>query len=327
MATIRDVARLAGVSTATVSHVMNRTRPVAEATRVRVFAAMKELRFQPSAFARGMRRQSLKTVGLVTGDFSDPFYAQIFQGLETVVRQSGYAVMIASSEEDPAQEAEAVHLIVQHGLDGVVIAPAPEDGAVREFVESIGFPVVLIDRQWDNAIYPSVILDNRHASRSLVDHLVREGHRQIVFVAGRQGLTTTVERVEGYIQAMKDHGLEARIIEGGSTVAGGWRAAEWWDQHRRTTQAMICGNNLMLVGLVEGLKHLGGFPQVTVVGIDNERWTALMNPPLTVVEQPAVAMGEEAGRLLIEQIEEGLTGSPVSIFRGQLVGRGRWKGV
>ncbi len=123
MPTIRDVASRAKVSTATVSHVMNGTRPVAEATRARVYAAMKDLQFQPSGFARGLRQQTLKTIGLILGDFSDPFYSQIFQGVEAVAKNHGFAVMIASSDEDPENEYAGMQLMIQKGLNGARLRP------------------------------------------------------------------------------------------------------------------------------------------------------------------------------------------------------------
>lgn len=322
MATIRDVARIAGVSIATVSHVMNGTRPVADSTRQRVFAAMKELHFQPSAFARGMRLRSFKTIGLIMGDFSDPFYAQIFQGLERVASQFGYSVMVANTNEDATIEFQAIQLMIQKGLNGLVVAPCPNDKDARDLVETLDFPTVLIDRLWDGSSLSSVVLDNHHAAELLVDHLFNRGHRDILFVAGRIGLSTTSERLEGYIQSMEKRNLKPLIVNGGSVVEGGREAAKWWLTNLPHTTAIICGNNLMMTGLLEVLEAHGAFPgNVTVVGVDNEAWTGLMIPPITVIDQPAASMGEEAARLLIDRIERGVTETKKAVFPGRLVCR------
>ena len=328
MPTIRDVASRAKVSTATVSHVMNGTRPVAEATRARVYAAMKDLQFQPSGFARGLRQQTLKTIGLILGDFSDPFYSQIFQGVEAVAKNHGFAVMIASSDEDPENEYAGMQLMIQKGLNGVVIAPCPADDAVRDYIEAVGFPVVLIDRTWPNASVPSVLLHNREAAAMLVNLFVERGHRRILFVEGRPGLTTTAERREGYVEAMRSHDLIPLILPGGSVVQGGHDASAWWLAHQDAASAVICGNNLMLMGFLEGLKQTTQPARpVVLAGVDNERWSGLVTPGVSVVEQPARAMGEEAARLLIRRIQEGHGVPEITRFAGRLVARDASEGM
>lgn len=321
MATIHDVARMAGVSTATVSHVMNGTRHVAEPTRQRVLAAMADLRFRPSVYARAMRGQSFKTIGLIVSYFSDPFYAKVFDGLSRAAQSLGYGVMVASSNEEPHTEQQSIQFMMRNGLSGIVLAPCPYDQNVQELLESTQFPTVLIDRTWAHTELPSVVLDNRQAIHDLVDYLFRKGHRDIAYISGRPGISTTTERLDGYQEAMCQRSLTPLVVSGDSTQRGGVDAADWWFDHRETISAIICSNDLMLTGLLEGLsRYQNSRHQVVVVGVDNEPWMALVTPRITVIDQPVEEMGETAGRVLIRRIETGEAGA-VEPYRGALVVR------
>ncbi|MDA8193240.1 MAG: LacI family DNA-binding transcriptional regulator [Thermaerobacter sp.] len=302
MATIKTVAERAGVSTATVSHVINGTRTVSEVTARNVMQAMAELGYVPSAFGRGLRKNTLKTLGFVAADMTNPYFAQVFRGVETVALERHYNVIVTHSDEDPDKELRAISNLIARGVDGVLFAPAATTAEMAAEYRKIPVPVVTFDRIAPEGTFPAVVADSRAAMFDAVRRLRAHGHQAIAFVSSKPGLSTSADRWEGYTAAI--HPLPPFVFQGNARYDGGERAAHWISSFKPRPTAVVISNNLMAMGFVATL--LEHFPTVMqtieVVAMDDEPWTTFVRPPLSVIAQPTDQIGRQAAGMLADLI-------------------------
>ena len=304
---IRDVAKRAGVSTATVSHVLNGTRPTAEATRARVLAIVRELGYHPSAVARGLRTKSTGTLGVVLSDIRNPFFTALVRGIEDVVQANGLNLIVCNSDEDEKKAETYLRLLLAKRVEGLVFTPTGRANALLESFLAMGIPVILIDRIAPGLTLPFVGVDNVQGAREAVAHLLDDGHRRIGVVAGLATVSTSTDRLEGYRLALADRGLAADaalIREGHSSVQGGEEAAGDLLALAQRPTALFTTNNLMTLGALKSCARLGlRCPDdVALCGFDDHEWAELFSPPLTVVRQPTYEIGTTAARLLARAI-------------------------
>ncbi len=302
MATIRDVAKRAGVSTATVSHVINGTRPVAERTRAHVLQVMKELNFVPSAFGRGLRTNSLKTIGFIAADLTNPFFAQVFRGVEKKAREAHYTVIVSHSDENAEHEEEAIQNLVAKGVDGILLAPVRTDPQGAAFYTRIPVPLMTYDRHLNTGDIPSVVTNSQDAVREAISFFRERGHEHFALIAGKQGLSTTVERLQGFEQATES--CAHWVFDGDSRYDGGVQAAHWLSELRTRPSVLMVGNNLMAMGLVVTLQtqYPDLLASTVLIALDDEPWTTFVRPPLSVIVQPTHAIGVTAADLLLQRI-------------------------
>src|SRR4030081_1609772 len=208
MATVHDVARRAGVSTSTVSHVVNNTRFVSDELRERVLAAMRELDYTPNAAARMLTLKRSHTIGLIVSDIRNPFFASVARGVEDVAQEQGYTLVLCNSDESAEREAACLNALETRAVDGVLLASA---GVADEHLQRLvraRFPIVLVDRDPPELEAPAVLLDNEGAAYRAVWHLITRGHRRIAMLSGRAAISTTTERIAGYRRGLHEAGIE-----------------------------------------------------------------------------------------------------------------------
>ena len=318
---IRDVARAAGVSTATVSRALGRG-PVSEALRAQVEAAVRATGYRPNLSARRLRSQSAQTIGLIVADIRNPFFTAVSRAVEDAAFASGMRVILCNTDEDPAREAMYLRLMEEERVTGVIFAPT-EGTAAALRDDPLRFPVVLIDRAGPPGTHDSIVLDNPEAGAALVDHLVGQGYTRIGGLFGSTS-STARERRAGYEAAIARHGLApcVRTIPPNAGAAEA-EAGRWLGQADRP-DALVVSNGLILMGAVRAARGLGlALPgDLALAGFDNEPWTDLVEPGLTVVEQPVAEIGAQAMRLLFERIEN--PDQPVRklMLSGRLIPRG-----
>lgn len=302
MSTIRDVAKRAGVSTATVSHVINGTRAVSGQTRVLVVQAMKELNFVPSALGRGLRTNSLKTMGFVAADLTNSFFAHVFRGVESRARESNYTVIVSHSDEDVGHESEAIQNLIAKGVDGILLAPVRSGSEDAEFYKEISVPIVSYDRRLTALDIPSVVTNSQDAVREAIDFFKARGHERFALIAGKPGLSTTLERGQAFEQAASPH--RHWVFYGDSRYEGGVHAARWLSEQPVRPSVVLVGNNLMAMGLVVTLQER--YPEIlsstVLITMDEEPWTSFVRPPLSVIVQPTHEIGVTAADLLLQRI-------------------------
>lgn len=318
---IRDVARAAGVSTATVSRALGRG-PVSEALREQVEAAVRATGYRPNLSARRLRSQTTRTIGLIVADIRNPFFTAVSRAVEDAAYGADMRVILCNTDEDPAREAMYLRLMEEERVTGVIFAPTVAT-TVGLGERQFDFPVVLIDRVGPPGAYDSVVLDNVAACSDLVDHLARNGYRRIGGLFGSTS-STAQERRAGYEAAMRRHGFtpEIRTLAPNAAVAAA-EATRWLTADRRP-EALVVSNSLSLMGALRAARALNlTLPRdLALAGFDNEPWTELVEPGLTVIEQPVSEIGAQAMRLLFERIER--PDQPVRkvVLSGRLVARG-----
>ena len=305
--TIVDVARQAGVSVSTVSHVVNETRRVAPETKRLVEAAIASVGYQTNTLARSLKTATTKTVGLAISATANPYFNDIICAIVSECARLGLMVFLADTQDEPETELNVVTALHQRRVDGIILAPSPDPKRrAQTYIESVGIPCVLVDRA-PNERFDQVGLNNRGAMRLLVAHLASFGHRRIGFIAGHPGFTTTLERINGYMLALASRGLEiddTLLVAGNATTAAATASAQALLTLARPPTALIAGNNMATIGAMRAIRALNlKVPRdISLVGIDDFEWADCFEPRLTLVAQPCEEIGRQAAALLSERI-------------------------
>jgi len=308
MARIKEVAERAGVSTATVSRVINESSNVSPRLRARVRAAIAELHYSPSRLARHLRSQSTRTIGLIISDIQNPFFTSLVRGVEDVAYQNGYSILLCNADEDPAKEHLYVEVLRAERVAGAIVACTSETccQALREFY----LTWVAVDRRVSNLAVDTVVVDNVAGARQAVLHLLDLGHRRIGLIGGPVTVTTGRERRDGYLAAFAERGVPVPtdlLRIGDFKEASGHRLVSELLAQPDPPTALFIANNLMTMGALQALQERAvHIPQdVSVVGFDDMPWLPLLAPPLTAVRQPTYQIGKEAAELLFRRLQEG----------------------
>ncbi|HDJ30184.1 MAG TPA: LacI family transcriptional regulator [Candidatus Acetothermia bacterium] len=313
MATIRDVARAAGVSVATVSHVINGTRPVAPETAARVRRTMKALDYHPNAVAQSLRTRKTHAIGAVVSDITNPFFATLVRGAEDAAIEAGYSLIVCNSDESPEKEDRYVRLLRRRRMDGLLISPVGDGSskAVRELPEW-KVPFVFIDRRAAGIDADAVLSDNVDGAYQATKHLIERGHQRIGIILGIKGATTTEERLVGYRKALEEARIPVReelIAYGGYRTIGGMEWTERFLAAPAPPTAIFSTNNLMTVGVLKALaRHRIRIPnEMAVISFDDLDLGELFQPPLTAITQNPYEIGKVAMRILLSRFagEEG----------------------
>jgi DNA-binding LacI/PurR family transcriptional regulator len=309
MASLTDVAKLAKVSIATASRVINNSDKVVPATRAVVQRAMEELGYQPSRVARRLRQKGGRRhlLGLILPDIQNPFFAEVARGVEDVAYANQFAVLLCNSDEDLKKEAFYLDVMRAESVDGVILPPIIEnDPFVLKLAQS-GMPIVCVDRALSNASVDTVEVDNYQGAYEAVRHLITLGHKRIGLIAGRPNLSTSRDRRRGYEEALNSAKIPVRselIRVGDNKQASGRTLAEELLGVTPRPTALFVSNNLMAVGALEAIhaRKLGVPAEVALIGFDDLPWAEALDPPLTVVRQPAYEVGAAAAELLLKRL-------------------------
>jgi LacI family transcriptional regulator, galactose operon repressor len=309
VATIRDVATLARVSTATVSHVLNETRPVSEVLRDRVQIAMKQLSYQPDAVARSLRCRETLTLGLFVPSLEIPFYAWIADSIEAAAHTAGYNIILCSAGWSLARELAAIDELMARRVDGMVCISI---AARAEHVWPVlrrGTPVVWLERTMPGIELDAVFVDNFKGAYDATRHLIELGHKQIGCIMGLVDSQLSDERVVGYRQALADGGLpfEPGLLQRGDYMPpSGYAGAEALLARPNRPTAIFAFNDLMAMGALQAIHRLGlRVPDdIAVIGFDGVPLAEHTSPPLSTIEQPVPAMSENVIKLLLDRIND-----------------------
>jgi LacI family transcriptional regulator len=317
--TVKDIARHAGVSTATVSLVLRKSPLVAAATRAGVQSSMDSLGYVYHRAAANLRARLTHTVGLVICEITNPFYAELAAGIDDALDQAGWVAFVANTAESPDRQGRFIARMREHRVDGILLAPA--EGTAPDLVGELkrqGVPVVqMLRRVGRQTAADYVSADFRLGMTLATEHLIRLGHRRIAFVGGARRVSPARDRTEAFRAVLPRFGLSVGpIVNCLPTREGGVAAAARLFQDKSTAPtAVVCHNDLCALGLMLGLADFGLAPgrDVAVIGFDNIPEGAMHRPALTSVAVGARAIGEEAARLLLRRIAEP-NGAPESII-------------
>ena len=306
---MRDVAERAGVSITSVSHVINETRPVSDELRQRVLDAMDELGYQPNRLARSLRRGRTRTIGLIIPDSANPFFAEVARGIEDTSFEHDYNVILCNSEGSPAKERMYVDVLTAKQVDGILFVAGE---VIPERIEKLlarETPVVVVDREVPGLDIDTVLTDNAKGGYLATRHLVELGHRRIACIAGPSTATPSAARVDGYVEALGEVGLERDndlICRGDFQYGGGYRMAQELLGLVPQPTAIFACNDLMAVGALRAAAERGlEVPEdLSIVGFDDVQLASYTIPPLTTIAQPKYEIGTTAAEMLLSHIKD-----------------------
>ncbi len=313
-ASIKEVARLAGVSVATVSHVLNKTKNVRPETRTRVEQAVTKLNYQINPMARNLRRGETKTIGFVVANMANYYYLDIARGLEQRLLKSGYRPLLIDSQEEKHIEIENVKNLLASAVDGLVIAPTTEDFSyLKLLIGRRHLPVVFVDRRPTGFEGDLILATNEQGAYQAVKMLIAKGHREVAFIGSRYD-STMMERVIGYRRALTEAGIpvNTNYIKMGAKVSvslNELRHGTSFSQTRELLElgsvtAIFSGNNLASIGVFTCLREMGvQVPQeVAFMTFDDDFWLTMTTPSISAVAQKPGEIGKVAGDIMIERL-------------------------
>lgn len=318
MATIYDVAELAGVSPATVSRVFNGIG-VSEAKVAAVRAAAAQLEFTPNRAARTLRTQSSEVIALVIPDIENPYFTEIARGVEDAASEAGYSVVLCNSDSQIEKESTYLRIAVAENMSGVILAAA-SDHTNLDALLATGRPVVAVDRSAGHDI-DGVVMANRDAGKQACAHLLRT-HRRVAYIGGPEHIETSAERAEGWRAAYRAAGIEVPeelLLFSTFRVDGGRSAMERLLALAEPPDAVVAGNNLIGVGAIQVLtEHDLTPPRIGVAVIGGLPFTTLTPNAVTMVQLPARHMGVTAARMLVDRIRGDRQPSRTVVLRNEL---------
>ena len=302
-----DVARIAGVSASTVSHVLNGTRKVDSDTRLRVEAAIEETGYRRNVVARSLAAGRTNTIGLSIAALTNPYFGSLVHAVERALSDAGYVLIVGDSHDHVVSEKRVIDSLLDRQVDGMIVAPAAgsEQVTLPDIIRT-GTPLVLIDRGVDLGC-DQVGPENVSSARSLTEHLLDLGHRRIAVVRGLAGISSTTERFEGYATALADRGIAVDaglVLEGDSSTDVAEREVHALMSRSDRPTALVSLNNAMTIGTLKALRALGlSIPaDVAFVCYDDFEWSDLFEPKLTAAAQDVETIGATAVDLLLRRI-------------------------
>ena len=309
MYTIRDIARLAGVSVATASGVLNNRPTIKPALVERVRKAMDALDYHPDQVARSLRVRRTSTVGMMIPDVTNPFFTDVIRGVEKEALQNGYSVILCDVNEDPSLERHYLGTLSARRVDGVLLAPTGSGSQpAHESRIHKRFPIVLIDRVPPGFTGAAVITDNFDAAYEGTAHLIKLGHRRIAIITGQLNLSNGLDRLEGFRKALQESHLvlpDSYLQRGDFQTESGYLCGLELMRLPDPPTAIFSSNNKMTLGLMRALREMG-IPcpeQVSVLGFDDFEWAAYFIPRLTTIAQPTYEMGRRAMQILLQKLQ------------------------
>jgi len=309
MPTMKDVAELAGVSTTTVSHVINGTRYVSPELTEKVERAMEELDYEPNQLARSLKTQQTETIGLIVSDISNPFFSSLVRGVEDVSIENEHSLIVCNTDENLDKEELYVETLMRKKIDGLVIAPTGKEDQNLNKLSQNEVPIVFVDRKVEGIEADAVLSKNYEGAYELTETLIERGHSRIGIVLGRERVLTSKERFAGYRKALEDNGLEISrelIARGDFMVSGGMEATEELLDQPDPPTAVVAVNNQTLVGVVRALQEKGMslYEDVDLASFDHLDWIDLFDVPVITAAQRPYEIGQQAARMLFKRVEK-----------------------
>lgn len=307
MATIRDVARLAGVSISTVSLTLNDPVRVSPETARRVLAAARETGYSADPVAQSLKSGRTRLIGMVVLDIGNPFFSELLRGVERYAVERDYMVIVSDTAGDPERERAILEHLSAQRVAGVLLSSCGIYPEGVEHIRRLKMPCVLIDHMIEGIGSDFVGTDNLLASAMLTEHLIRLGHQRIALLGGIAGLYTSELRRQGFVDTLRGAGLEA---DPSLIVDGGYQGRTAYEQTMRLLTrpdrptAILAAANVMALGALKAINDLNiRCPEeVSLAGIDDVPWSAVISPRITVAVQPIEELAEAAGRLVMERI-------------------------
>ncbi|HLG76066.1 MAG TPA: LacI family DNA-binding transcriptional regulator [Ktedonobacteraceae bacterium] len=309
MATIQDVARAAGVSISTVSHVLNNTRFVQPETRERVESAIRRLGYQPNAVARSLRRRTTNTIAMIVPDSANPFLAELARSVEDAAFAEGYNMILCNSAASVEREEACIRMLLSKQMDGFIFVPLSRDPERLRLLLDAEVPVVILRDLAGAVPVDAVLTDNEQGGYLAGHYLLQLGHRRIGFLSGPRDSMLSEQRLAGFRRALCEGGVELSdelTLFGDFRYDSGQSAMVQLLQSASPPSAVFVTSDLMAIGALQALHHahLRAPQDISLVGFDNIFLSSLVSPPLTTIAQPIQEIGQQAIAALLRRIQE-----------------------
>ncbi|WP_158735794.1 LacI family DNA-binding transcriptional regulator [Alteribacillus sp. YIM 98480] len=306
--TMKDIAKEANVSTATVSHVINGTKHISEEKHNRIMEVIRKYNYIPNSTAKNLRKQSTKTAGLIVSSFPDSFVTEMIYGAEKRAREMGYNLLLINTNENSSYEKETINLLHAKMVDGIILAPTASGASYLNSFTDDNFPIVLVNRD-DPSLknIPKVTGDNYQTGFDSATHLLKHGHEKIGIIYAVSNVSTTVHRIEGYKDALKKYNLpfnDSYIEQGHATVEGGAEAVKSLLTREKDISALFILNDLMTIGAISKMKELSlRIPKdIALMGFGDFASANIIDPPVTNIVLPPETIGKTAFDVLLSKI-------------------------
>jgi len=309
MITIHDVAKMAGTSTATVSHVINGTRFVSDELQKKVREAMKELNYKPNMMARGLKGGSMKTIGVIVPDCTNTFFSEISRAIDRCCFAKGYNIILCNTDNDIKQQSSYCDMLISKMVDGVImISSDNSDDDINKLIEA-SIPVVIADRTVNHKDVDNIIVNNEKGGYDATKYLISLGYTKIACIGGPTFISSSNQRIEGYRKALKESGIEINedyISHGDFHFAGGNKSVSDYMNLKDRPEAVFATNDMMALGFIDGLKSLKmEVPKdVSVIGFDDVQLARITTPKLTTIAQPLNELAQKATDLILNKVEK-----------------------
>lgn len=308
-ASIKDIARLAGVSHSTVSRALHNHPLVNPETSKKILQIAQKHGYRPSAAARSLVTQRTYTIGVVVTNISDPFVAGVVNGIEEVASAQGFSVFLANANADPDQEIRVVESFEERRVDGIVVTSSRVGALYLPLLARRRVPIVLLNNQHPSQYAHSIVIDSQQGSKDATRHLIDLGHRRIAYLGDRFGRQSDTERFEGYRAALHEAGIRAArqyVVRGDGKAEGAVTAVAGLLALPQPPTAICCYNDMSAIGAMHRLRAAGlTIPgDISITGFDDLHISQFLNPPLTTVRQPMFEMGRMAMDTLIAMLSD-----------------------
>ncbi len=307
MATIKEIAKAANVSSATVSHVVNNTRFVSDAVRGRVEAAISSLGYVPNSVARSLRMRDTQTLGMMVPDIGNQFFAELVRAVEDECYRQGYSLILCDSDDDPGRQVAYLRMLMAKQVDGLVLISAGRDADLSRLLKASSLPVVVVDREIDVVSADLVEVDHAQGGYLAARHLLDLGHRRIAAIAGPRALKVSRQRIAGFERALREAGVRLsaeNVAHANFTSQAGCDAATRLLSRTARPTAIFACDDLLALGAIHAARsaNLRVPDDLSVVGFDDIALASFVSPRLTTIRQPKQRVGELAAQLLIARV-------------------------
>lgn len=305
MATMKQVAERAQVSVSSVSHVLNDTRFVSPAARARIEQAMHDLSYVPSAVARSLKHNVTRTLGIMSPNNTNPYFAEVIRSIEDRCFAADYNVVLCNSDDDPYKQSVYLRVLMEKRVDGLIVISSGDSDDLATLLSKLTIPLVLVDRGAESVDCDIVSTDHQLSGYMATRHLLALGHRNIACIGGPEYLPPSSQRIAGWRLALQEAGLpQGTLICSNFTSQGGHDAMTRLLQQNPRTSAVFACNDLMAIGALCAAHEAGlSVPQqLSLIGLDDIELAAFMSPPLTTIAQPKQQIGEQAVEMLFERL-------------------------
>ncbi|MFX0560484.1 LacI family DNA-binding transcriptional regulator [Tepidibacillus infernus] len=319
--TMADVAKHASVSKSTVSQYLNKRYDyMGHETKQRIEDAIKELGYQPNFVARSLKQKRTSTIGVIVANILHSFSTQVIRSIEDACRERDFHVIVCNADDDPIKEENYINMLRAKQVDGIIIFPTGGNLELYQSMVDENYPIVFVDRFVDHVNVDSILLNNEKAAFLAVEHFVKRGHQRIGIITTSliRNITPRVERINGFVKALKEHHLPIRdeYIKGLEVEKIKDGLAEMLNLKEPPT-ALLAGNDLALMEVLNYLKenHLTIPKDLAIIGVDDVPFANIFDPPLTTISQPAFEMGKKAAKLLLDKIDDKENINEINIHR------------